>query len=76
MNNSALSRLLTARAKALPAKALPVSAPAPEPIAPAIAPKKTGFSLPEPRGETTTTLNDGTVIRERYIKGKWVTKIY
>jgi hypothetical protein len=76
MNNSALSRLLTARAKALPAKALPVSAPASAPTAPVIAPKKSGFALPEPRGETTTTLNDGTVIRERYIRGKWVTKIY
>jgi hypothetical protein len=76
MNNSALSRLLTARAKALLAKTLPILSLEKTNAASEIIQKKFTHNLPEPRGEWTTTWNDGCVVRERCINGIWITKIY
>jgi hypothetical protein len=76
MNNSALSRLLTTRAKALSAKTLSIPLLDKTNAASEIIQKKSTHNLPEPRGEWTTTWNDGCVVRERCINGIWITKIY
>ena len=68
MSSTALSRLLTARAKALQSAALAIPKPEPELVQ---APKKSTFVRPpEPAGDWTTTWNDGQVIAERLIGGR------
>jgi hypothetical protein len=68
MSSTALSRLLTARAKALQPAALANPKPEPEPVQ---APKKSTFVRPpEPPGDWTTTWNDGQVIAERLVGGR------
>jgi hypothetical protein len=68
MSSTALSRLLTARAKALQPAALANPKPEPEPVQ---APKKSAFVRPpEQPGDWTTTWNDGQVIAERLVGGR------
>ena len=70
MSSTALSRLLTARAKALQPAALAIPKPEPEPV---LAPKKSTFVRPpEPPGDWTTMWNDGQVIAERLVGGRRV----
>jgi hypothetical protein len=68
MFSTALSRLLTARAKALQPAALAIPKSEPEPVQ---APKKSTFVRPpEQPGDWTTTWNDGQVIAERLVGGR------
>ena len=81
MSSTALSRFLTARAKALPATALPIAKPTEE--APKItpAPAQAGFAKAAPRPipadtELTTIWNSGHVIAERQVLGRKVVITY
>lgn len=81
MTSTALSRFLTARAKALPATALPIPKPSKE--APKITPAPTpsGFAKDEPRAlpadtDLTTIWNSGHVIAERLVLGRKVVITY
>jgi hypothetical protein len=65
MSSTALSRLLTARAKALQPASLANPKPEPEPVQ--ALKKSTYVRPPEPAGDWTTTWNDGQVIAERLV---------
>ena len=70
MSSTALSRLLTARAKALQPAPLAILKLEPEPVS---APNKSAFVRPpEPTGDWTTSWNDGQVIAERLVGGRRV----
>jgi hypothetical protein len=81
MSSTALSRLLTARAKALTATALPISKPIEQEFKIVAPPVLSGFVKATPRpppidSDLTTIWNSGEIIAERLVLGRKVVVTY
>jgi len=81
MSSTALSRLLTARAKALPATALPISKPIEQASKIVAPPVFSGFVKATPRpppidSDLTTIWTSGDIIAERLVLGRKVVVTY